>query len=140
MKETCVRHFVQDLDKILNTEGFLRSNVSTVNDIFGLNGLEIEDERILCDALTRYVTQNNLNLRNIRKYLRPALTSIRFLTFKAEEIRKFDQILTSHERQSLIKCLESANVRPPKYFNTSRKQRYWREAPSTTSDKHFFYF
>lgn len=143
ISDSCKRILVQETERVLASRGFLCSNISTVNDIYSTNGLEIESEEILCDGIVRYVIQHHLTLNDVRRYLRPCLTSIRFLTLQSETIQGLSQVLSKHEQKTIINALNNTHptlIRMPKHFNTSRKPRYMRQAPEyhTLNDKHLY--
>lgn len=144
IKEVCKRIFVQETEKVLTSQDFLRSQVSTVNDIYTTNGLEIESEQILCDTLVRYVTKHKLTLNDVRRYLRPCLTSIRFFTLQPDTIQGLDRILSKQEQKAIKSAILDHTMlksyRMLKHFNTSRKPRYTKEAPeyATLNDKYLY--
>uniref|UniRef100_A0A336LK36 CSON009030 protein n=1 Tax=Culicoides sonorensis TaxID=179676 RepID=A0A336LK36_CULSO len=155
LRETCRRIFIQDTEKVLKSKSFLNSSIDTLNYIYTLPGLEIESEEILCDGLQRFVVHNQLNLKDVRRYLSPCLNSIRFLTLSVEKIQKYDKILNYNDRQLLISTLSGKPTESSKslrQFNTSRKQRYVKQVPEIpicltnptynddTSNKHLYTF
>lgn len=122
--EACLTLFAEHTNTLINSAEFLSASPKTIDTIFKLDKLNIDSELELVRALEIYIKVNQETKPGIALKVRPALSSIRWLTLTAKDIAH-TTLLSNNDIVNVIGSLppEEDKSKMPPWLSLDTRRR-----------------